>query len=254
MKKKILGLFSIFAIAILMSGCVKYNANIKITSDKKMTMELIIATSKSMQGMMEGAEEQEDNEEIQKLKEAGWTVESYEDSEYKGQKLKKTYSNIDELTADSETNYDLNELVQEGKEAKYMFYKEAGSDVYKAKFKANTNMDDSGDVDVENMTPEEKAEYEQTQEMAKQMLSSTDLKLTVEVPKVVSSNATTTDGNKLTWDLTKLENVSAIEFQFELKGGSSFPIVPVVIGGCVLLIAVVAVILISKKKKTTPAA
>ena len=269
MKKRFLRLFSIIAVALLLSGCVKYNFNAKITSDKKMTLELIIATSKSLQGTGTGSEDgegnetttEEDDEELKKLKDAGWTVEEYEDDTYKGTKLKKTYDNIDEITTEDKTEYDLNALMQKGEEAKYMFYKAKGTNVYEAVFKASTNTGSTGEDEKkpEDMTPEEKAQYEQQQALAKQMMSSMDLKMNIEVPKVVSSNATTTDGNKLTWDLTKMEEGQNIEFKFELGDAAkkaedtksnAFPIIPVAIGGGVaLLVVIILVVALSKKKK-----
>ena len=267
MKKRILRIFSIIAVALLLSGCVKYNINVKINNNKKMTMELIIATSKSMQGTGETSESSEDDEDsLKKLKDAGWTVEEYEDDTYKGSKLKKTFDNIDEITTDSQEEYDLNALMQEGKESKYMFYKEKGTNVYKAKFKASANTGTSeSEKKPEEMTPEEKEQYEQSQQLAKQMMSTMDLKMNVEVPKLVGSNATTVDGNKLTWDLTKMKEKEDIEFSFELvansgssdgeKSENSFPIVPVAIGGGVALVVIlVIVVLATKKKKPVEAA
>jgi len=264
MKKRFLRIFSIIAVVLLMSGCVKYNINAKITSDKKMVMELIIATSlNGQQGTgeegEEGEEASEDEEQIAKLKEAGWSVEEYKEDDYKGSKLSKTFNNIDDVTTDSETIFDLNDLMQKGKESTFIFYKEKGTNVYKAKFKASMSTGSEEEKKPEDMTPEEKQQYEQTQELYKQMMKTMDLKMNVEVPKVVSSNATTTDGNKLTWDLTKMKSEDAIEFSFELgsNGGaksddsksSSFPIVPVAIGGGVALVLIIIIVIVATKKK-----
>ncbi len=256
MKKNILKIFSIIALVILMSGCVKYNVNIKITDDKKMNMELIIATLKSMQSEESGMEFNT-NDSTEELQKDGWKEEKYEDDEYIGSKLTKTFKNIDDISTSSQTEYDFNALVQEGKETKYMFHKktENGKSIYTAKFKADANTDnmttDEEDKEEVKLTEEENEQQKQIEEMTKQMLSTADLKMTIEVPKVISSNATEVKGNKLTWDLTKMKDGESIEFAFEIKDKSSFPIIPIAIGGGILLLIIIIVIVISSKKKKT---
>lgn len=255
MKKKTIKIISIITLVLFMTGCVKYNANIKITNDKKMDMELIIAVKKTLQE--DKSTEDTDNDSINKLKKEGWKVEPYEDDVYKGSKLTKSYKNIDDISTTSKTNYDLNSLMQNGEEKKYMFYKkkENGKTIYVATFKANTDTAETNEETTEeaNMTEEEKQQYE---EMSKELIKSMDLKMTVEVPKVISSNATKTDGNKLTWDLTEMEDNQDIEFEFEIeeKGNilseknSSIPIIPIAVGCGLILVVIITGL--SKKKKT----
>jgi len=276
MKNKIIKMFSVFAFILLVSGCVKYNANMKITNDKKMKFELIIAVSKEMQNQ-EGVTTSTGNDEtLEKLKNEGWKVEEYEDSKYVGSKLTKTYDNIDDISSnDPSIEFDLNALFQEGKEAKYVFYKKEdnGKITYYAKVKADVNSGMMGDdtdeleeyteddeyeeyiedeetddyVEFEEDDDEDLSQQQDMENMMEAMMKTMDLKFTVEVPKVIKNNATSVDGNKLTWDLTKIENDVPIEFEFELTG-DSFSIIPFVIGGGVIVLAIVALLVIKGKK------
>ena len=288
--RKYFKLLSIFALLILLTGCVKYNLNMKISEDKKMRMELILATSKSLQSMgtSESTEESEENKEAEeKLKKAGWKVEEYEDDTFSGKKYVKEFDNIDEVSTTDKTTFDANKLV-EGEDQAYMFYKrvENGKEIYKAVIKADTSeaTEGSGEgtkpettepettepapTEPETTEPEttEPAEGEETEgvevetegdlltneqseALGQQMLSTMDLKITVEAPNVISSNATTTEGNKLTWDLTKTKE--DMEFEFAIPIKNQLPIIPIAIGGGVvlLIVVIVVVVIIAKGKK-----
>lgn len=260
--KKVLKTISLFLVVVLLSGCVKYNIEMNITKDKKMNMVFVSAVDKTMFG--EEAQETEDSEELQKLKDAGWKLEKYEDDKWKGSKLSKSFDDIDKLSTENETIFDLNKFGQEGQMPANVFQKatQDGKTVYKAKFsfkmtsgneeiqdETNEEMDLGENDSLEEVPEDDISENnESMEEMIKKMSGSMDLKLTVNVPKVISNNATTVDGNKLTWDLTKMQEGTNIEFAFSLDGGSSFPLIYVIIGGCVLLIIIVLVVLLSKKK------
>ena len=261
--KKVLKTISLFLVVVLLSGCVKYNIEMNITKDKKMNMVFVSAVDKTMFG--EEAQETEDSEELQKLKDAGWKLEKYEDDKWKGSKLSKSFDDIDKLSTENETIFDLNKFGQKGEMPANIFQKttEDGKTVYKAKLtfeltdgneeEKQDETNDGFDL-VEDDTSIEADEddlesNESMEDMIKKMSGSMDLKLSVVVPKVVSNNATTVDGNKLTWDLTKMQEGTNIEFAFSLDGGSSFPLIYLIIGGCVLLVIIVLVVLLSNKKK-----
>ncbi len=245
--KKLSKIVLLLFVVLFMSGCVKYNVDIKISNNKKMDMSFISAVSSSLKG--QGTETTEENDDaIEKLKSEGWKVEEYKDDTYEGYKLTKSFANIDDLSSSNETVVNLNEFGQEGKLANVLFQKkeEGGKTVYYANFKFSISDSDASTEDAEG------EQDNQMQEMVKQMMKTMDLKFTVEVPKVLSSNATTTDGNKLTWDLTKMEEGKNIEFSFTVNN-SSFPVIPVAIGVGVLVIIVLVVVLSKKgKKEETP--
>ena len=248
--KKVLRTIAIFLAVVLMSGCVKYNVDIKVSNDGKMDMTFIAAVSSSLQ---EGATETTDEEAIEKLKNAGWKVEEYKDETYSGSKLTKSFGHVDTISSAEEVIVDLNEFGEKGDLAEKLFQKTTkdGKTVYVAKFKVDLSSATGTDTATEEGTEEtEDDSTQQMQAMMQQMMSTMDLKFTVEVPNVVSSNATTTEGNKLTWDLSKLESGKNIEFTFSLPGGgSSFPIVPVAIGiGAVVVIGIIVAVVLSKKK------
>ena len=119
--KKVLRTISLFMVVVLLSGCVKYNIEMNITKDKKMNMVFISATDKSMFG--DSIEETEDNEELQKLKNEGWKLEKIEDDKWKGAKLSKSFDDIDKLSTENETIFDLNKFGQEGQMPANVFQK-----------------------------------------------------------------------------------------------------------------------------------
>ena len=248
MKKILKGIVALFVV-LVMSGCVKYNVDMKISKDGKMDMTFIAAVSNSM---TEGATESTDEAAIEKLKNAGWKVEEYKDDTYTGSKLSRTFGSVDAISTTEEVLVDLNKFGQEGEFAEKLFQKTTkdGKTVYVAKFAFNLNNATGEDANEEAPADGEDAENAQQMEaMMQQMYSTMDLKFTVEVPTVVSNNATTVNENKLTWDLTKLQKGQNIEFSFSLPSGSSFPIIPIAIGvGVVAVIGIIVAVIVSKKK------
>ncbi len=261
--KKFLKAISLFLVVFLLSGCIKYNVDMKITKDKKMSMTFITAMASNM-GAGDATTET-DEEQVEQMKNDGWKVEDYKDDEFEGFKLTKEFADIDKLSSDKEVIFDLNEFGEEGKTPELFFQKkvEGGSTTYVGKFafKIDTttgaDTEDEETPEVEGSTQEDIENQQAMEEMTKQMMKTMDLKFNIEVPNVVSSNATTVDGNKLSWDLTKMEEGKNIEFTFTLGDkavvaeSNSLPIVPLIIGGCsiALLIAVIVIFIITRKKK-----
>ena len=149
-----------------------------------------------------------------------------------------------------------------------MFYKktENGKTTYVAKIKANTGTTTGeGEEETENTettTSDSETEIEggeSLEALTKEMTKTMDVKFSVEVPKVISHNATSVEGNKLTWDLTKTKEDEDIEFEFELgeeektlpASKKNFPIIPIAIGlgGIILFIILITFIAESQKKK-----
>ncbi|MBR4262594.1 MAG: hypothetical protein IKQ35_04445 [Bacilli bacterium] len=261
--KKFLKLFSVLLVAVMLTGCVKYNINMKITNDKKMKFEAIVAMQKSM---MQGGETSTNEDGINELKKKGFKVEDYKDDTYEGWKISKTYKNIDKYSTSKEVKVDLNKFL-EGDEPEYFFQKKGNT--YKAVFTFNLNQtendatpnaepaddttttgtDDSIDLTTDGTDAgddyfdsiDDEIDYSS-------LYSMMDIKYTVEVPKAGKNNATSTDKNKLTWDLTKMQNQD-ITFEFEVNGNNM--IMYCAIAAAVLVLIIIIVVLTSKKKKTT---
>jgi len=313
--KKIFKVISIFMIAVLLTGCVKYHYNIEITEDKKMKMELIVAVSSALQESGSVESDEEDEEAEKKLKEEGWIVEDYKDDTYTGKKYTKTFDNIDKVSTEKEQEVDLNKLVNEGETSEYFFYKrvENGKEIYKAVFESDTSeagqgeettdetnksvtrseteieeddlLEEDGtdtlrsdgdsvqviesadgtvtittgsdtDTDDDDWDTEDSSDStmddSQMAALEKQMMSTMDIKVNVIAPNIISNNATSVDGNKMTWDLTKTEEKSTIEFEFAIPIKNQIPIIPIAIGagaGLLLIVIIIVAVSLGKKKK-----
>ena len=81
--KKSFKVLCLMLVAFMMSGCMKFNMNMDINSDKSMNLELIVAFANEMMGSSN--ETNMDNSEIQKLKDNGFNVEDIETLIYIGQ-------------------------------------------------------------------------------------------------------------------------------------------------------------------------
>jgi hypothetical protein len=80
------------------------------------------------------------------------------------------------------------------------------------------------------------------------MQEQVDLKVLVEVPEVVNSNATSKKGNTLIWDLKKFKGKN-IEFEFAFpNSGINLPIIPIVAIIAIIAVVIVVIVLLIKKR------
>ena len=95
-------------VAFMMSGCMKFNMNMDINSDKSMNLELIVAFANEMMGSSN--ETNMDNSEIQKLKDNGFNVEEYSDDTMTGYTIFTKINNIDDVSTEKDTMFNLNDI------------------------------------------------------------------------------------------------------------------------------------------------
>ena len=229
--KKHLRFLVIIMIVFLFTGCFKYNYNLKVSEDKQVDVEMIMSYAYS------DDEDVIDSEEQTEQSNSEWKIEKYQDTQFKGKKYSKHYDNIDEVTTDGKNVKDLNKLFEKGIDSKYLFTKtkKNGREIYSAKLA----------VDLSNIK-------ESKDNISKEMQEQVDLKVLVEVPEVIKSNATSKNGNTLIWDLKKFKGKS-IEFEFAFPKQKSLSIIPIIIiigcGILLIVIILVSIILFKKKKK-----
>ena len=231
--KKIKLLLASLAMMLLLTGCVKINYDVKINNDKSMDLKIVYAPAKDVEmrvddenGVVEiedgieiedGEEEEVFSEEkIQKLKDKGWDVESYEDDKYAGLTLHKKIANIDDCLLDERKPVDILTVVDDAFDEKF-FYK--NGDVYYADWT----------MDLED---------------AEQVRSMLDLKLKVSLEKeVIETNSESTDQKVLEWDMTKAETA---KFAFEFPRSNS-EILLSVLGSLALTAGIIAMLILLKK-------
>ena len=267
--KRIKYLLLLCVFAMTLTGCVKFNANMDIKKDKSMDFSIIYAFDKTIFG--------EDNklkeEDFAEVKKQGFTVTKYAEGNYEGFTLTKKIANIDEVSTESDTVYDLSGMMSENGDNKYIFkvVKASDKNTYTAKIKFNAN--DSGLNSDDEETPDEvltegedtntvgatdDTSLDVTSESGMDISSLTqnmDLSFNVTLPNgAISSNATTkeNDNKKLSWKLNA-SGQEYIEFTFELSNSSGNNMLLYIGAGVVgLIVIAIIVVLLSKKKKVEP--
>ena len=204
----------------MITGCVKFNADIEIKKNKSMTFDVIYAYDSSVFGDDQSIIT---DEEKQKLQTSGFLVDNYKDGNMSGIKLSKSIKSIDDISSDSAVEYDLSGLTSE-KASTPMFSVKKGflKNTYTAKFKFSTSSesdDESTDIITDYDYETTDSSIDISSDINTSSLTNMDLALNVKLPySAISNNATNSeDGNKrLSWDLSKLSSTDTIEFQFEL--------------------------------------
>lgn len=265
--KKSLYILTIFIVAICLSGCVKYNANMEIKKDKSMDFSIIYAMDTQYFGDQEVLTEENRKE----LEEEGFKVTDYQEDTMKGFTLTKSIKNIDELSTTENTDYSLSNI-EEDKD-KEMFKVEKG--FFKNKYIANFKFDTEDSAITEEGTsdgtitdgysdgtieenPDSYSDFpmdstegyndSSMDDFSNMATSNLDLSLNVTLPyQAISNNATKTenDNKTLSWDLTSSE-IETINFEFELYNMTN---IYLTIGGIALLIIIIIVVTVTKHKK-----
>lgn len=263
--KKSLYILTIFIVAICLSGCVKYNANMEIKKDKSMDFSIIYAMDTQYFGDQEVLTEENRKE----LEEEGFKVTDYQEDTMKGFTLTKSIKNIDELSTTENTDYSLSNI----EEDKEMFKVEKG--FFKNKYIANFKFDTEDSAITEEGTsdgtttdgysdgtieenPDSYSDFpmdgtegyndSSMDDFSNMATSNLDLSLNVTLPyQAISNNATKTenDNKTLSWDLTSSE-IETINFEFELYNMTN---IYFTIGGIALLIIIIIVVTVTKHKK-----
>lgn len=276
--KKLKYFLAVCLIAIISTGCVKYNATMDIKNDKSMDFVIVYALDKSVMGDMGSLKE----EDFSELKKEGYTLEKYSEGNFEGFKITKTIKNIDDISTDKDVEFDLSGMMENDENNKYMFkvVKNGDKNTYYAKFKFDSNDSSLNDDDNTNeggqalpdeednsltitddgsddslIAPNDDNGVDTSNIDMSKLMDSMDLSFNVNLPSsAISSNATSKSDNdkKLSWKLN-YNGAQTIEFAFEIdpnaKSDSNMLLyIGIGAGVLVLIIAVVAIILSSKKK------
>ena len=262
--KKFKGFLVLAMMSIMLTGCVKFNANMEIRKDKSMVYSIVYAVDSSLFGDTEIISEDDKKE----IEEQGYKVEPYEKDNYKGFTISKKLANIDEVSSLEDTYYDVSGIMDKDANKNEMFSVKKGflKNTYTAKFSFNSNEgnlggdssmtggyglgedvtydDDTSDSDGEVIDDDSSSELSSA---LSSLTSSMDLSFNVKLPySAISNNATTVnnDGKDLTWSLSS-GNTDEILFSFEL-----YNMVNVYIAcGIIAVIVVLAIAMILNRKR-----
>lgn len=200
----------VFCMLFILTGCVKFNANMEIKFDKSMNYSIIIAFDKSK---VTNNEKVLTEEQIKLIEGNGFKVSNYSNGNMEGYTLAKRISNIDILSVDKDIEYELSGIISGKSKEGYLFNVQKG--LIKNKYKAVLifNPNDSG-LNIEEINSSE-------------MDLITDLNFNLSIPfGAISNNATMSEnGNQnLTWNLSSIVP-QKIEFEFYLYNLNSICII-----------------------------
>lgn len=231
--RKALVLVLVLALALVLTGCMQFNVDIKVNSDKSASIDVKEGILSSYYDMVVT----DDSNPFSDLQDAadkyGFTVGNYSNSDYKGVELKGTIADV------TNPNGAMGEFLAEDNVFK--------TETVDGKEVITFSCPVSGVTD--GITGSANASLESLEEYGK-----LDLKITVTMPYAVTeSNATEVKGNTCTWDLLKFTGSSMTASCKEGKSGGGVGIGLII--GIVAAIAVVAVVIVVllKKKPAAPA-
>lgn len=195
-------------VAVLLTGCVKYNANMAINSQGNVDVTFIVAFANSLleedNGVSVSGFSEEDK---QKYEQKGFKVEDYKDANWTGNKISKSY-NIEQVSSPNPVVVELDSYPEE--ETQFLF-QSLGDKKYKGHFTIDPNNDDSIQASTEGMTPEQ----------LESIYASMDYKYSVTLPsKPISHNADKVEGNTLTWNIS-FDKKTDIQYEFSLESDGS---------------------------------
>ena len=233
--KKGIKLLALAFVMLLFAGCVRYDVDMTINSDKSMDLKVTTAMADSVKSYM-GEQAQNGEKEKEELKNKGLEVEDYQQDGYTGYTVKKHYNNIDEVSSTEDVTANIN---AEGNADKlFKVTKGFLSTTYKATFK-------SEDADSYSSQMQSYKDNETYKEYMKGM----EIKFIVNLPsKAKSNNATTVsaDGKRLEWDLM---TTLSVEFEFEMTNTTNLIIIIGGVCGVVAIAVCVVAFVLNKKKK-----
>ena len=240
---KIKSLMLLVVATFMLTGCVKFNANMEIRKDKSLKYSIIYAMDSSLVGDSEIMDDDDKSE----LEAEGFKLEEYNQDNYKGFVVSKDFENIDDISIGADVTYDVSGLLNVKANNQEVFAVQKGflKNVYTAKFTFNSNDDDN---DVSDPDEDDDSSLSSgLSDSVSQMTNSMDLSFNVKLPyKAISNNATTTnnDNKDLSWKLIS-DKTNKIEFSFALYNMTNVYITC----GLLLIIVIGAVVVIVKKRK-----
>lgn len=142
---KWLGLLIIVA---LLSGCVKYDTEMRVGTDKSITITSISAIQEEYMGLQQDG----NAEEIKKFQDNGYDAQNYQDDKYQGIKLTKKYDSIDMLSSPNCETVELTDIFEKKADEIVLFKSQRQGSIttYTADFTYNLkeeDIEDQGDVD-----------------------------------------------------------------------------------------------------------
>lgn len=150
-------------LVLILTGCVKFNANMDIKKDKSMDFSIIYAVDTSVFGEQQVL----DDDQKKELENQGFTVTDYSQGNMKGFTISKKIKNIDDVSSTEDVEYDLSGILDDKSKGGYIFKVKKGifKNTYIAKFRfdsSDSNLSsstDDGDSSLDLDFSEEESDF-----------------------------------------------------------------------------------------------
>lgn len=251
--KRVFNVLVLVVFLLCLCGCVKMNAGMTINKDKSMDFEMLMAVNKEYMSDSDFNQNMFlDEENIDKMKENGFTVHDYNQNDMVGYKITKKFENIDKMSSTDEVEFKFNNFTEGFNDNTSLFKVKKGlfKNTYTVKITDISNSSDmmnpdkrndafSGDIDnfdfdswgnddwIDGLMLDPNESYQMSflensddmdfSDMA-EMMASMEVNFTVKLPyaaKNTNASGLNNDGKDLSWNLinSKLDYIS---FEFEL--------------------------------------
>lgn len=267
--KKSCKVLCLMLVVFMLSGCVKADIDMSINKDKSMKLSITSALAESLLQQY-GTDSIMDEDTKQEAEKQGFKIEDYSDGSMKGFTFSKEFKNIDDISSEKKTNFDLDKLMNEADAKIFTIKKGFFKNTYSVVMENDTseeieNQMDFGDStnsldytnDLDYNDAQDTLDDSYTQDNSidlsndidmSALTSSMDMKFSVTLPyKAIKSNATSTenDGKKLVWNLMD-QSIQNIELEFELYNMNNIYLTAGIAG---VIILIIIIVIVSKKRK-----
>jgi cobalamin biosynthesis Mg chelatase CobN len=215
---------ALVAMALLLSGCMKLNMALNVSSDNTVSGTMIFAVDKQLlQATGQSFDQLVGENPIASPGEAGVTTSPYEDNKFVGQKV--TFDAVPLAQFAEDQGSDTLKIVREGDQFKVSGVLDLSS-----------ASSDTGDAQLD--------------QILKEALKSADISIEMTFPGKVASSNGSVDGNSVTWNpkMGERTEINAVASAIPSKSSSS-PWVWIVVGGVIVVAAIVAGVLMGARGK-----
>lgn len=198
---------------ILLTGCVKYSVNMGINPNKAIELKIITSIQKEYYQL-------DENNDLKEYEDLGYIVEKYDDGNYKGLMLTKTFDNIDSISAEDVDVFELNDLLEKNTNDLKIFKIARDNEVstYTANFTYDLQIID----EQTNYNSNIASMSNKSNDFQSSIMSFTYSISFPRTVKIISHNATSTGNNgyTLNWNIN-YGQVNNINFVFAIDGNAT---------------------------------
>lgn len=232
------------SVLILTTGCIKLDIDIKVNADSSADMNITLLINDMLGGVVGTDETGASIEDIKATaEEAGFTATPQKEGDMSGYKFTKHVENINELSTESDSDINIENLFGDTNSEMEIFRIEKG--IFKNTYTINL------DMNLESFSIPTGEEDEFTNSLIGTMFSQMDFKFRTTLPiKTISNNASTIspDGKTLEWQLVPGKN-NTINMVFKAWNLTNILLMAGILLALIILAIILLLVLKTKKKR-----